>query len=231
LQFIPPDAAWGFPVVFAAAFAMGVLTILAVYRLAWSPAGLRLMSLLLAGVILNVIASSAILLFQYFSGLTATLRILHWLMGDLSVVGYSILWKTGVFAAVGAFALLMTAKPLNAVALGEETAVSMGVDVRSLERRIYFASSFLVAAVVATAGPIGFIGLVAPHLLRLLFGPDARIILPGSMLAGALLLLVADTAARTVIAPTEIPVGVFTSAFGGSFFLYLLWKTRRDLWA
>lgn len=231
IQYIPAATTWGFPLVFVCAFALALATIYGVYRLAWSSAGLRLMTLLLAGIIVNVIASSAIMLFQYFSGFTATLKVLHWLMGDLGIVGYDVLWKTAVFVGVGCFVLLGTAKPLNAVSLGEETAISMGVDARGLERRIYFAASLVVAAVVSSAGPIGFIGLVAPHVLRLLFGPDARLILPGSMLFGALLLLVADTTARTLLAPTEIPVGVFTAAFGGTFFLYLLWKSRRDLWA
>lgn len=122
------------------------------------------------------------------------------------------------------------ARQLNLLLLGEEKAHQLGLAVGDLQRRIVITASVLVAAAVSVSGAIGFIGMMAPHIVRLLIGPDHRYLLPASALAGGLLLLVADTLARTLLSPVELPVGVLTSFIGGPFFLYLLHKGRSALY-
>jgi len=218
-----------FPVQIATAFLFSLLTIIFIYRLSVGPSGVRLASLLLAGVVANFFFSSLVLLIQYLSESILNLRIFHWLMGNLEVESYGELGIISLLLIPGWISLLTTAKGLNALSLGEETATSMGVSIQQLERKIYLVTSYIVAVTVSLTGPIGFVGLIAPHLLRVLWGVDARLILPCSILGGAILLAISDTLARTVIAPAEIPVGIITATLGGPFFLFLLWRSRREI--
>lgn len=178
--------------------------------------------LLLAGVTLNAFFSALILLVQYLSDFTETIRTLRWLMGDLDVAGYAPLGIALVMLlpALAAFAWLP--RSLNALALGAEQAGTRGVPVVGVQRLAFFASSLATGVAVSLAGPIGFVGIIVPHLVRLLVGADHRVVMPASALFGAAFLIACDALARTVIAPVELPVGVVTAVLGAPFFLWLL---------
>lgn len=178
--------------------------------------------LLLAGVTLNAFFSALILLVQYLSDFTQTMRTLRWLMGDLDVGGYAPLAVAVglLLPALAVFAWLP--RSLDALALGAEQAGSRGVPVVTVQRLAFFASSLATGVAVSLAGPIGFVGIIVPHLVRLLVGADHRIVLPASALFGAAFLIGCDAIARTLMAPVELPVGVVTAVLGGPFFLWLL---------
>jgi iron complex transport system permease protein len=178
--------------------------------------------LLLAGVTLNSFFSALILFAQYLSDYAQVYRAARWLMGDLDVGGFAPLGGALplVVAAFAVFAMLPAS--LNLLSLGPDAAAARGVDVARAQRLAFISGSLATSAAVSLAGPIGFIGIVVPHLVRLLVGVDHRIVLPASALFGASFLVACDLLARTVMAPVEIPVGVITAMIGGPFFLWLL---------
>jgi len=178
--------------------------------------------LLLAGVTLNSFLSAVIMFVQYFADFAQVYRAARWLMGDLDVGGYDTLISSlpMVIAAFALFAWLPSS--LNLLSVGKDAAAARGVDVPRAQRVAFFSASLATAAAVALAGPIGFVGIVVPHLVRLLVGVDHRIVLPASALFGAAFLVACDVLARTLLAPIEIPVGVVTAMIGGPFFLWLL---------
>ena len=184
--------------------------------------GLSTDVLLLAGVTMNAFFSALILFVQYFADFAETYRILRWLMGDLDVSSYEpiVTALPLVFVAFAAFAWL--ARPLNLLSLGPESAGTRGLDVVVAQRIAFVSASIATGAAVSVGGPIGFIGIIIPHLVRLLVGSDHRIVLPASALFGAAFLIGCDVVARTVMAPVELPVGVITALVGGPFFLWLL---------
>ena len=178
--------------------------------------------LLLAGVTLNSFFSALILFAQFLSDYAQVYRAARWLMGDLDVGGLSPLLGALplVVAAFAVFALLPGS--LNLLSLGPDAAAARGVDVARTQRLAFISASLATSAAVSLAGPIGFVGIVVPHLVRLLVGVDHRIVLPASALFGASFLVMCDLVARTLLAPVEIPVGVVTAMIGGPFFLWLL---------
>jgi len=178
--------------------------------------------LLLAGVTLNAFFSALILLVQYLSDFTEAVRTMRWLMGDLDVAGYRPLAVAAVLLVPVALAFAWLPRSLNALALGAEQAGSRGVPVLRVQRVAFFASSVATGVAVSLAGPIGFIGIIVPHLVRLLVGADHRLVMPASALFGAAFLMTCDAAARVLLAPVELPVGVITAVLGAPFFLWLL---------
>ena len=150
-----------------------------------------------------------------------------WSMGSLAGATWTAIASVAPLVGLSTLALLRFARPLNALLLGEDEAGHLGFSVEQLKRSIVVLVALAVGAAVAVAGIIGFVGLVVPHLLRLAFGPDHRMLLPGSALLGATLLLCADLIARTIVAPAELPIGIVTALIGGPFFIYLLQKGRR----
>jgi iron complex transport system permease protein len=194
-----------------------------VYLMATSPG--RVMSttvLLLAGVTLNAFLSALILFAQYLADFAEVYRAARWLMGDLDVGGFDpILGALPLLlAAFAGFATLPSS--LNLLSVGSDLAASRGVDVARTQRWAFVSASLATGAAVAVAGPIGFVGIIVPHLVRLLVGADHRVLLPASALFGAAFLVLCDLGARTLLAPVEIPVGVVTALIGGPFFLWLL---------
>jgi len=178
--------------------------------------------MLLAGVTMNSFFSALILFVQYFADMSQATRALRWLMGDLDVAGY-----TPILAALplGAAAFAVFAwlpRALNLLALGTDQAEARGVDVLRAQRLAFFSASLATGAAVSLGGPVGFIGIVVPHLVRLMVGADHRVVLPASALFGAAFLVGCDLVARTVMAPIELPVGIVTAIIGGPFFLWLL---------
>jgi iron complex transport system permease protein len=213
----------GLSAVPVAAFAGSLMAVGIVYALAQARhRGLSTTVLLLAGVTMNAFFSAMILFVQYFASFADTYRTLRWLMGDLDVSSYQPLvaaLPTAV-AAFAAFAWL--ARPLNLLSLGADSAESRGLDVATAHRAAFFSASLATGAAVSIGGPIGFIGIIVPHLVRLLVGPDHRLVLPASALFGAAFLVGCDVLARIVLAPVELPVGIITALIGGPFFLWLL---------
>ena len=218
----------GVPLIFVAAFMGAAMSVLLVYRLAHSGGGVMLPgALLLAGVVLNLCASAGVLVIQYFASYGRALQILRWLIGSLDVVGFDLIWKMAIFLIPGWLVLAANARDLHLLATGEESAASLGVDVRRTETLVFIASSLIVGVTVSVGGAIGFVGLIVPHAARLLFGQDVRVLLPASFLLGAAFLVLADTLARVAISPGELPVGAITALLGGPVFLLLLRRQQR----
>jgi iron complex transport system permease protein len=210
----------------ACAFVGGLLVTALVYRLGRRDGQTSVATMLLAGIALTALAGAAIGLFTYLAD-DATLRTLtFWNLGSLNGASYARLWPLLLATAAVALWLPRRARALNALLLGESEARHLGFEVERLKRELVFCTALGVGAAVAAAGLIGFIGLVVPHLMRLLVGPDHRLLLPASALAGASLLLLAYLAARLVLAPAELPIGIVTALIGAPFFLYLLVRGR-----
>lgn len=208
------------------AFAGGLGVTVLVYRLGRRDGQTSVATMLLAGIALTALAGAVIGLFTYLAD-DATLRSLtFWNMGSLNGASYSRLWPLLIVTVFVIVWLPRRAKALNAMLLGESEARHLGFDVERLKRELVFCTALGVGAAVAAAGLIGFIGLVVPHLVRLVSGPDHRVLLPASALAGASLMLLADLAARLVLAPAELPIGIVTALIGAPFFLYLLVRGR-----
>ncbi|ARS47830.1 ABC transporter permease [Ectopseudomonas mendocina] len=210
----------------ACAFVGGLLVTALVYRLGRRDGQTHVATMLLAGIALTALAGAAIGLFTYLAD-DATLRTLtFWNLGSLNGASYARLWPLLLATLAVALWLPRRARALNALLLGESEARHLGFDVERLKRELVLCTALGVGAAVAAAGLIGFIGLVVPHLMRLLVGPDHRLLLPASALAGASLLLLADLAARLALAPAELPIGIVTALIGAPFFLYLLVRGR-----
>ncbi len=209
------------------AFAGGLGVTALVYRLGRRNGQTSVATMLLAGIALTALAGAAIGLFTYLAD-DATLRTLtFWNLGSLNGASYARLWPLLLVTAAVALWLPRRARALNALLLGESEARHLGFAVERLKRELVFCTALGVGAAVAAAGMIGFIGLVVPHLMRLLVGPDHRLLLPASALAGASLLLLADLLARLLLAPAELPIGIVTALIGAPFFIYLLLRGRN----
>jgi iron complex transport system permease protein len=211
----------------SASLAGSAVAVLIVYVLAQARhRGLSTTVLLLAGVTLNAFFSALILFVQYLSDFVQTFRAIRWLMGDLDVAGYGSLLAALPFIASAFAAFTWLARPLDLLTLGAEAAAAKGVNVTLTQRVAFFAASLATGAAVSVAGPIGFIGIIVPHMVRLVVGAGHRLVLPTATLFGATFLVLCDTAARTVMAPLELPVGVVTALIGGPFFLWMLVRGR-----
>ena len=208
------------------AFAGALLAAAAVYLIAAAGRGvIQVQTLLLAGVIVGIFFSAAITVIISLLDVNRLGGVIYWLLGNLAPIPPGALGLFAILLAVGFGLVLSHARELNLLALGEESAQQLGVNAERLKLTIFTGAALLTASVVAFAGPIGFVGLIVPHLLRMLLGPDNRLLVPTSLVGGATFLLVADTLARNVVAPAELSVGVITSFCGAPFFVYLL-RTR-----
>jgi iron complex transport system permease protein len=217
----------GFSAVPIASFAGSLGAVGIVYALARARhRGLSTNVLLLAGVTLNSFFSALILFVQFLSDFTQTFRTVRWLMGDLDVSSYAPLAAAlpPIALSFGAFAMLP--RSMNLLSVSDESAASRGVDVHRTQRLAFLSASLATGAAVSLGGPVGFIGIVVPHLVRLLVGADHRLVLPASAFGGAAFLVACDTVSRTALAPLEVPVGVVTAMIGGPFFLWLLIRNR-----
>ncbi|KJH79987.1 MULTISPECIES: FecCD family ABC transporter permease [Pseudomonadaceae] len=209
------------------AFVGGLGVTALVYRLGRRDGRTHVATMLLAGIALTALAGAAIGLFTYIAD-DSTLRTLtFWNLGSLNGASYARLWPLLLVTLMVSFWLPRRARALNALLLGESEARHLGFDVERLKRELVFCTALGVGVAVAAAGMIGFVGLVVPHLVRLLVGPDHRLLLPASALAGGSLLLLADLLARLMLAPAELPIGIVTALLGAPFFLYLLQRGRR----
>lgn len=210
------------------AFLSALGTAFLVFRLAQVGRRMPLEVLLLSGLAVGFFFSALISLVMFLSGEDLH-QVVFWTMGGFWNRGWQEVRMVLPFFVVGIPVLLSFGRELNAFLLGEKVAESLGIDVESLKRWLLFVVSLLVASCVATSGVVGFVGLVVPHLLRLLGFQDHRLLLPLSFVGGGIVLLFADTLARSIIHPVELPVGVVTSLLGAPFFLYLLRRKKRGL--
>ncbi|MEW5975429.1 MAG: iron ABC transporter permease [Acidobacteriota bacterium] len=217
----------GVPLLFLTAFAGALGAVVLVYRLARFGHTTLPGATLLAGVVVNLVAGAAIMILQYLTDYTRALQILRWSIGSLDVVGFGLVVRVFAFVLPGWIVLIYLARDLHLLAMGEETAASLGVQVQRCERWVYLAASLVVGVVVSVGGTIAFVGLIVPHGVRLLFGEDVRVVLFCSFLLGASFLMLADTLARTVAGSAELPVGAVTALVGGIVFLGLLRRQQR----
>ncbi len=215
---------WLLPVS-AFAGAIGICLILD-YVARWITAN-SITGLLLTGIALNAIAAAFIGLCTYLANDEQLRNLTFWTMGSMAGANWLLVITLALFLLIALWRVMHLIQSMNALALGEATAAHVGIDVRHLRTHIIILVALLNGFAVAWCGMIGFIGLVAPHIIRTIVGPDQRYVAPLSMLAGGLLLLLADTAARTIVIPAEIPVGIFTALLGAPFFLMLLTTTRH----
>lgn len=211
-----------------ASFAGGILVTAVVIRLSAVDGVARPSTLLLAGLAINAIAGAGIGFLMQIADASALRSLSFWMFGSLGKAG----WNEILAGAPPLLAVLLwlprEARALNALLLGEAEAQHLGVDVERLKLRVLLLVVLAVGVSVALAGIIGFVGLIVPHVIRLAFGPDHRILLPASAILGAILLATADIGARTMLAPAELPVGIITALIGGPFFLGLLLRYRRS---
>lgn len=210
------------------AFTGALLAISFVYSISRYQGGFSPETLLLTGVAISFFFSSLILFTQYLSNLTDSFQIIRWLMGSLSTVGYHDILQLLPFVGICTAAILWLTRELNLLMAGDDIALSRGVSVQYIRYTLFFVTSLCVGAIVALCGPIGFIGMMVPHICRLLIGSDHRYLAPASLLFGGAFLIVCDTVARLIIAPAEIPVGVISTLLGGPFFLWLLIKSKSN---
>ncbi len=211
------------------AFAGGLMAIVLVYRIAATYGRLPIHTLLLAGVILNAILSALIMFITSIMDPNRSFSVMFWLMGTLAAPDYPAMAVLLLYLIVGGSILLWQTPSLNLLTLGEESASSLGVEVETVKRTVFFTSALLTGAAVSMSGMIGFVGMVIPHAVRMVVGADHRLLLPASALVGGTFLVAADTVARTVLAPAEIPVGIVTALGGGPLFIYLLVYRKSGL--
>jgi iron complex transport system permease protein len=206
------------------AFIGALISIAIVYSLSRMKNGFSTSTMLLAGVAVNFFFSSLILFIQYISDFNRSYQIIRWLMGGFELAGYSPVIKIIPFTIIGSIIIFFYISELNLLVLGEDIAISRGVDVKRVKTILFFAVSLMVAGVVSVIGPIGFVGMMAPHIARIFIGDDHRYLSVATFIFGGVFLVFCDTIARTVIAPSEIPVGVITAFLGGPFFIWLLMR-------
>ncbi|MDB2382503.1 iron ABC transporter permease [Porticoccaceae bacterium] len=223
------NALLGLSVVAVGAFVGSFLITLLVFRLSTSTLGTSVTTMLLAGIAISALAGAVNSLLSYFADNEMLRQISIWQMGNLSTANWA---RVSVVAVVAVFVLVLfprESKSLNALLLGESEARHLGIDVQRVKKKLILLTTLGIGTAVAVAGMIGFVGLIVPHMVRLLIGPDHRWLLPVSALAGGILLLIADTLARVIIAPVELPTGILTAILGAPFFIMLLIQQRREL--
>jgi iron complex transport system permease protein len=203
------------------AFAGALLAVGAVYGLARVGGATPLATLLLAGVAISALASALTSFLMYWHG-DKLLAIYGWIMGGFTTSSWRQVLQTAPYLLVGAAILLPAGRLLDALQLGEEGAATLGIDVERLQIVLVVVATLITAAAVSVSGLIAFVGLIVPHIVRLIWGPNHRTLLPASLLAGAIFLILADGVARSVLSPAEVPVGVLTALCGAPFFLFLL---------
>lgn len=210
------------------AFAGAVLAAAFVFNLARVGSRIPVVTLLLSGVAVNFFLSSLISLLMSMNN-DEIERIISWTMGSVSGASWDKVLITVVPLAAGLVLMLLHTRELNAFAMGEENARSLGIDTEKMRLRLLLISSLVTASAVSVSGIIGFVGLVVPHVIRMIFGPNHAKLMPFSLMAGAIFLVVSDTLARVLAAPSELPLGVITALIGAPYFLYLLYRSKLNV--
>ena len=223
------NTASGLSLVAVGAFIGSFLVTVLVYRLSTSALGTSVTTMLLAGIAVSALAGAVSGLLSYYADNEMLRQISIWQMGNLSTANWQRVLVLTVVAILVLSLFPRESKSLNALLLGESEARHLGIDVQQVKRKLILLTTLGIGTAVAIGGMIGFVGLIVPHIVRLLIGPDHRWLLPASALAGGVLLLLADTIARIIIAPTELPTGILTAILGAPFFIMLLVQQRREI--
>ena len=210
-----------------AALSGAIISIVLVYGIARATGKTSPSTMLLGGVAISFFFSSLILLLQYLSDPGSSFRVLHWLMGDLSRASIDSVLQLAPFVISGIIIVSTLHRELNLLSITDDIAASRGVNVQRTQMLLFFAVSLMVAGIITVCGPIGFVGIMAPHICRLLIGPNHRFLIPASILFGASFLALCDTLARNISSTAEVPVGIVTAILGGPFFLWLLLSKNR----
>jgi len=221
----------GYGAVPPAAFAGALLATLLLYLVAGVRGRVSATNLLLTGVVFNAFASAAIVFLASLAGLAEGSRIFLWLIGNLSAGRIDVAFPVALFLVLGVTCAMLLARSLNLLALGDEPAEQLGVAIEWHKRLLLLATSLTVGAAVSVAGLVGFVGLIIPHLLRLVIGPDHRLLVPSAALGGAAFLVVCDSVARSMLGGRELPVGAITAIVGGPLFLWLLRRHQEKVFA
>ena len=209
-------------------FAGAGLATFTVYQMARSRAGMNVERLVLSGVIVTTFLSSIIVLLTSLLDAARLRGFTFWLLGDLSQATMNGFYLTLACVVIGAIVLTSQARPLNLMMIGERDALDFGVEVGRVRMIVFGMASLLVGTAVAASGSVGYVGLIVPHLVRLAIGSDNRLVIPFSAISGAIFVVLADTVARTAIAPRELPVGAITALIGAPMFIYLLRRSQRN---
>jgi iron complex transport system permease protein len=221
---------WGRSPVAVFAFLGALGTVWLVWGIGRITGKYHVTGLLLAGVVVNAFLSAMIMFLTSIAKSQQLYATIFWLMGNMTEEDFLVLWVGGGCIVAGVIGLFFLSPQLNIISVGYHDARSVGVPVERIELAAFAISAFITAVAVSLSGLIGFVGLIIPHAVRLVFGPDHRQLLPLSALAGAMFLVLADTVARTIVAPAQLPVGVITAILGGPFFLVLLVKYSRKVY-
>ncbi|HOO55914.1 MAG TPA: iron ABC transporter permease [bacterium] len=206
------------------AFGGAMASIFLVYGIARAHRGFTVATMLLTGVAVSFFFSALIMFIQYIADFSHSFSMVRWMMGNLAVVGYKEVVEMAVLSTIGVSIIFFKRSEMNLLTTGDEIAAGRGVDVERVRKIIFFAVSISAGSVVAVCGPIGFVGLMIPHIMRLIFGADHFDLTPACLLGGGVFLVICDTFARTIISPAEIPIGVITAMLGGPFFVWLLFR-------
>lgn len=213
----------------AMAFVFSFITLFLVYTVSRNRSGyVPVETLLLAGIAVGSLFSALVSAMEYFAGEQLS-GVVFWMMGGLDEASWEQVAISIVPILLGCSVIMVLARDLNAMMVGEEQAGNLGINVNRTRLVLLVAASLVTAMAVSVSGVIGFVGLIIPHVVRILVGPDHRILLPASIVSGAIFMILTDTLARTVIAPAELPVGIITSLLGAPFFIYLLMSRKKSM--
>jgi len=209
------------------AFGGAILSIILVYNLAREGNKVRAQSLILSGVIVAIALSGLIVFLVSLSSDKALHGMMWWLLGSLQIYEYKLLVLAAVIVISGILGIAFLAQDLNAISIGEETAFHLGIEVETVKKILFVITSLVTGALVSISGMIGFVGLIIPHMMRLVVGPNHKILIPATCLSGAAFLVICDAFARSLFPPVEIPIGVITSLFGAPVFIILLKRRQK----
>lgn len=226
--FLPPMMLLGNSIVSLAAFLSAILTSILVYFISKTKRGVDTFSLLLTGVVISTVLSSFISLMM-LAHQDEAMKIMTWTMGSFNAKSWNHVLTILIPTVIGIFFTIYHGKDLNVLVMGEEEAMTMGLDTKRLKRNMLLICALLTSIAVSVSGIIGFVGLIVPHFIRLIFGSEHKFLLKASFVFGAIFMLLSDTIARSLLGGFEVPVGIITSLIGGPLFLILLVRYRRNL--
>lgn len=211
------------------AFIFSFITLFLVYSMARTKMGVPISMLLLSGIAVGAFFNGLVSLLQYYAD-DKLEGIVFWLMGNLNSCGWDQFFIILLPILVGSIVLMFYSKELNLLSLGDDQATNLGVNVERTRIIILVASALTVAGAVAVSGVIGFVGLIVPHIFRMLLGPDHRLLIPMSIVGGAIFMVIMDALSRVLVAPAELPVGILTAILGAPFFIYILRTRKKEIW-
>ena len=210
-----------------AAFLSAILTILLVYNLARQGNKVPTQSLILSGVIVNIALSAIIVFLISMSSDEALHGMMWWLWGNLQVYDFKLLFIVSLIVPIGIIGIFILGQDLNAISIGEEDAIHLGISTDTVKKIVFFITSMITASLVSICGIIGFVGLIIPHMMRFVVGPNHKVLIPATCLAAAIFMIICDLFSRTLLSPLEIPIGVITALIGAPAFIILLKRSQR----